>query len=79
MKDAVEQALTDLRPSLAADGFDLKIDSLTGDEVSVGLVAKPDACMDCLVPDDMLVQILETSIRKRYPALAGVVLTKHGF
>ena len=79
MKNAVEQALTELRPSLAADGFDLKIDSLTGDEVSVGLVAKPDACMDCLVPDDMLVQILETSIRKRYPALAGVVLTKHGF
>jgi Fe-S cluster biogenesis protein NfuA len=79
MKEAVEQALTELRPSLAADGFELQIDSMTGDEVHVGLVAKPDACMDCLVPDAMLVQILETSIRKRYPGLSGVVLTKHGF
>jgi len=79
MKEAVEEALTELRPSLAADGFDLQLDSMDQGEVHVGLVANPDACMDCLVPDEMLVQILETSIRKRYPNLSEVVLTKHGF
>jgi Fe-S cluster biogenesis protein NfuA len=79
MKEAVEEALTELRPSLAADGFDLKVDSLSGDEVEVGLVALPDACMDCLVPDDMMVRILETSIRRRWPEVGKVVLTKHGF
>lgn len=79
MKQAVEEALTELRPSLAADGFELKVDSLAGDDVEVGLVALPDACMDCLVPDDMMVGILETSIRRRWPEVGKVTLNKHGF
>lgn len=79
MEQAIENALTQLRPSLAADGFDLQLDGVVEDEVRIGLVAKPDACLDCLVPDEMLVQILETSIRKQYPTLGHVVLTKHGF
>lgn len=79
MKEAVDAALAELLPSLDADGFDLRLDSIEGDEVHVGLVAKPDACLECLVPDEMLVQILETSIRKLYPDLSGVKLTKHGF
>ncbi len=79
MKEAVDAALAELRPSLDADGFDLRLDSIEGDEVHVGLVAKTDACLECLVPDEMLVQILETSIRKRHPDLSGVKLTKHGF
>lgn len=79
MQQAVEEALTELRPSLAADGFDLQLDGMEGTEVEVGLVAKPDACMDCLVPDAMLVQILEASIRRRYPGLSRVTLVKHGF
>ena len=79
-KSTVETALENVRPALAADGFDLRLDHI-GADGSVGIVleAKPDACLDCLVPDDMLVQILETAIREQGPGLDHVVLTKSGF
>lgn len=76
----IEAALEDLRPALQADGFELLLESVEDDgSVMVGLQAKPDACLDCLVPDDMLVQIIETSIKDRTPDVSRVILTKHGF
>jgi Fe-S cluster biogenesis protein NfuA len=76
----IEAALDDIRPALQADGFELLLESIESDgSVMVGLQAKPDACLDCLVPDEMLVQIIETSIKDRSPDLSRVVLTKHGF
>lgn len=77
--DAVEAALDQIRPSLAADGFDLRLVGKTGNTVELVLEAKPDACMDCLVPDEVLVQILEAAIRDEDPSLDRVVLTKSGF
>lgn len=79
-KAAVESALDNVRPALDADGFDLRLDSLgDGGEVGIVLEARTDACLDCLVPDDMLVQIIETAIRDKEPALSRVTLTKSGF
>ena len=79
-KTAVETALDNVRPALEADGFDLRLDSI-GDQGSVEIVleAKADACHDCLVPDEMLVQIIDTAIRDQDPTLDRVVLTKVGF
>jgi Fe-S cluster biogenesis protein NfuA len=79
-KAAVETALNNVRPALDADGFDLRLDSV-GDDGAVGVVlaARPDACLDCLVPDEMLVQIIETAIRDQEPGLRQVTLTKTGF
>ena len=79
-KTDVETALDNVRPALEADGFDLRLDSI-GDqgEVEVILEAKADACHDCLVPDEMLVQIIESAIRDQAPTLDHVVLTKVGF
>jgi Fe-S cluster biogenesis protein NfuA len=76
----VETALAGLRPALAADGFDLRLGSIESDgSVKVVLEAKPDACMDCLVPDEMLVQILDKAIRDQDAGLGSVVLDKVGF
>lgn len=78
--DDLEAALESLRPALDADGFDLKIDSVEPEgRVHVGLEARADACHDCLVPDDVLKQILETSIKEKRPDITEVVLEKHGF
>ena len=80
METNIEEALVVLRPALQADGFELVLDRLNaGGQVEVGLVALPAACLDCLVPDAQLVQILETSIRKTFPGLSGVTLNKRGF
>jgi len=79
-KAAVESALEKVRPALDADGFDLKLSSVGNDgAVEVILEARPDACMDCLVPDEMLVQIIETAIRAEDSGLRAVTLTKAGF
>lgn len=79
-KAAVESALEKVRPALDADGFDLKLDSVGDDgAVSVILEARPDACLDCLVPDEMLVTIIESAIRDEDSSLTGVTLTKSGF
>jgi len=79
-KAAVETALDNVRPALDADGFDLKLTSVGSDgAVEVVLEARPDACLDCLVPDEMLVQIIEIAIREQDPGLGRVTLTKSGF
>jgi Fe-S cluster biogenesis protein NfuA len=77
---AVENALEGLRPGLAADGFDLRLLAIEpGGRVDIVLEAKPDACLDCLVPQEMLVQIIEAAIRERDTRLDRVVLTRSGF
>lgn len=78
-ESTVNAALDNVRPGLEADGFDLRLDSISGDAVQIVLEARPDACMDCLVPDQMLVAILETAIRDQDPTLDHVVLNKVGF
>jgi len=79
-QSTVEEALDVLRPGLSSDGFDLRIGSIGDDgAVQVVLEAKPDACLDCLVPEDLMLQIIEQAIRERDESLTGVELLKVGF
>lgn len=79
-KQGIEAALEDIRPSLDADGFGLQLTAVGEDgRVRVTLEARPDACHDCLLPDDDLVAILATSIKEREPEVSGVILEKQGF
>lgn len=80
MQEAVEKALANVRPALAADGFDLRVGSIEADNsVRVILEAKPEACMDCLVPDAVLVAILDKAIRDQDPNVGTVTVDKVGF
>ena len=77
---AVERALESLRPGFAADGFDLRLGSLeTRGCVEIILEAKPEACLDCLVPEAMMIQILERAINDQDATIERVVLTRIGF
>jgi Fe-S cluster biogenesis protein NfuA len=79
-ESVVESALEKLRPSLVADGFDLRASKRSDDgTVEVILEADPAACLDCLVPDGVIIQILEDAIREQDSSLSGVVLVKRGF
>lgn len=75
----VELALETLRPGLASDGFDLRVGSVVDNDVRVVLEAKPNACLDCLVPDEMIVSLVDDLIRKEDGSLGRVVLVKEGF
>lgn len=78
--DRVESALAALRPGLTADGFDLRIGSLTEDDrVEVILEALPNACHECLVPEHLLVRIVEEAIREQGAMVNELKLVKVGF
>jgi Fe-S cluster biogenesis protein NfuA len=80
MEQAVEKALDNVRPALAADGFDLRLGAIEPDNsVRVVLEAKPDACMECLVPDAVLIAILDKAIRDQDPNVGQVSVDKVGF
>lgn len=77
----VPNAIADLGQALDADGFELFVEKgYDQSRVRVVLRAKPDACLDCLVPDDILTAIVSDSIHKVAGyAEAHVRLLKVGF
>jgi Fe-S cluster biogenesis protein NfuA len=69
-----------LRPSLDSDGFELVARSVSPDgTVEVALVAKPGACLDCLVPEDMFTDIVRTVIEEHDSSVKAVRVTREGF
>jgi Fe-S cluster biogenesis protein NfuA len=75
----VESALDRLRPGLTPDGFDLRLYEIAGDDVHVVLAARPDACLDCLVPDELMTSMIDDLIRAHDTSLGQVHLVKQGF
>jgi hypothetical protein len=79
-ESTITAALGALRSGLQADGFDLYLMNITaGGDVVVCLEAKPEACLDCLVPDHMLQQVVTAAVRRADPGAGQVTLVKKGF
>ena len=77
---AINEALEVLRPGLASDGFALKLGAVDAKGVvQVILEAGPESCLDCLVPEGMMVQILEDAIREKGASLDHVEIVRVGF
>ncbi|MGH8981555.1 MAG: hypothetical protein ACRDWE_11155 [Acidimicrobiales bacterium] len=55
------EGLASIRTSLEADGY--AIDVTEGDRIAVVISATPDACAECLVPESVMVPILEHSLK----------------
>jgi len=68
MQENMEEVLKDLRRCLEADKFQLKLDSVGADgTVTVVIEALEGACLDCLLPDEMLTNMIEMEIRRVNP------------
>jgi Fe-S cluster biogenesis protein NfuA len=52
MVEKIEAALRPIRSSLQLDGFDLKIEGVNDGVVSVVVFAGPEACLECLIPQE---------------------------
>lgn len=66
------------RQNLAADGFSLQLKEVDSQGiVKVLIEAQQNACIDCLVPDEMLKGIIEMGIRRVFPELKYVELIKN--
>lgn len=74
----LEQALDVLRPGLDSDGFELTLEGVDDDGgVRVALTATPEACMDCLVPDEMMIGMIQNVMTELEPGVTGVALNKY--
>lgn len=62
MKEAVEKALTALRPGLQADGADVMIDKVEGTHIYLRLIIDPEACAHCLLPGEHYQKIFKSVI-----------------
>jgi Fe-S cluster biogenesis protein NfuA len=77
MTEALESVLDQFRPGFDADGFDVTVDSVGPDGVVIVRINhRPDACEECLIPDDMLGPMLESAMQRVAPAVLHVEL-KH--
>jgi Fe-S cluster biogenesis protein NfuA len=77
MKDALEAVLDQFRPGFDADGFDVTVDAVEPDGVVIVRIDhRPDACEECLIPDDMLGPMLRSAMQRVAPAVTQVEL-KH--
>jgi Fe-S cluster biogenesis protein NfuA len=77
MHDALETVLGPLRPGFDADGFDVNVESVGNDGVVLVRVGhRPDACEECLIPDNMLGPMLTTAFQRAVSSVQRVDL-KH--
>ena len=63
MIDTIEEALQPIRKSLQADGYDLVVNNFQEGVLSVEVQAGPQACVECLVPKEMMELMIKQSIK----------------
>lgn len=63
--DALDTQLTGLREALAADGYALVVTD-ESDALSLRIDAGEDACVDCLVPREIMAPMISTAVGGRY-------------
>lgn len=75
MLDALEGVVTKFRPGFEADGFEVSVDRITPDGIVVVRVRhRPDACEECLIPDDLLAMMFVTEMQRVMPEVSAVEL-----
>jgi hypothetical protein len=69
MLDDCQKALEPLRSTLAADGYVLRLESnpAADNELTLTVMAGPDACEECLVPAELFTEIV-----RRHLAATGL-------
>ena len=76
MNELLNSVLDAFRPALKADGFDLALDAAQSGVVVVRVVHGPDACAECLMPDDRLGAMLKNAFQQSVSGVTEVIL-KH--
>ena len=72
MNADLDRVLEPFRPGFAADGFEVSVRDAADGVVALQVVHKPDACEECLLPDDMLAPMLVTAFRDAAPEVTSV-------
>jgi hypothetical protein len=59
---AVEKALSGLRETYQADGYDLHVENVSSGVAKIRISAGPNACEECLVPKPIAINIIKTTL-----------------
>jgi hypothetical protein len=63
MMDEIEEALHPIQKSLQADGYDLVVNRFQDGVLSVTIQAGPQACVECLVPKELMELMIQQSVK----------------
>lgn len=73
MEQQLDSVLEQFRPGFDADGFDVAVGSVSpAGVVVVRVTHRPDACEECLIPDDMLSSMLASAMQRAVPGVSRV-------
>lgn len=70
----LEQGLAGLRAGFQADGADLRLVGWKDGVAEVELVLGPEACLECIVPTDLLTAIVERALKDQVPQVQAVIV-----
>lgn len=59
---AIEASLVQLREGLNVDGYEMKVRNADDGVLDVEVLARDDACEDCLVPKEAMAQIIQAAL-----------------
>jgi hypothetical protein len=74
MSDIISRSLAELRAALHADGANLVVDELQGGTLRLRLVMRSEACLECVMPGEVLEQIALNSARESGLAVQNVLI-----
>jgi Fe-S cluster biogenesis protein NfuA len=59
---ALDTALETIRGMLDSDGYDVRLDEFANNELKLTIVARDGACEECLVPKNLMANIIAASL-----------------
>lgn len=74
MTGKVEAAIADMRQAIQADGADLVVEGIEGATAHLRLVFTPEVCEECILPRELLQQMLLSTLQKSVPEITAVTL-----
>ncbi|NLC10654.1 MAG: hypothetical protein GX767_00185 [Firmicutes bacterium] len=71
----LEKALKSIRETLSYDGYDLVFEEKEGGILDIRIVAGPDACAECLLPKEVLREIIAKELTEKGVPFKSIELT----
>ena len=73
MREALEGVLEKFRPGYQADGSDIFLGTVDpAGTVEVRIAIRPETCVECLLPEDLVATILTREFSAVVPEVTGV-------
>jgi hypothetical protein len=65
MNDQVASLLAEFSPAFEASGAMLRVAARSANRLQLEIVLTPQACRDCIMPADVVAQVVAANIRER--------------